>query len=61
MYRAEALEVRERGWQEREQIRGVCGYAARGEVVDLRLRLAAKSGSSLVPDQRPQTFFLEME
>ena len=29
----------ERGWRESEGIRGVCGYAAQGEVADFRLRL----------------------
>jgi hypothetical protein len=64
MYRAEALEVGERGWREREGIRGVCGYAAQGEVADLRLRLEEGGQIWVEPrawkvpiNQRPQTFF----
>jgi hypothetical protein len=49
MYRAEALEVGERGWWEREGIRGVCGCMPRtdGSRVSGCESRAAKSGSSL--------------
>jgi hypothetical protein len=66
MYRAEALEVRERGWREREGIRGVCGYAAQGEVADLRLGLEEGGQIWVEPEKvlnhRPPTdIFLDKE